>query len=212
MKIFTVLTTTKSYVYTFLLFNGSNNLADMQILSHYLNRGHETWKITARVHMHPPLWVLRRETCKCISLEKTLHWTLHFQRQAQLVKVTPYRRQDRNTQWARHASINLSFVGLILSCFLCFGKTTLFCKFYWTIFLLLFEPRKTQWRHSRGNSWKIYFCSCDRHYWHLCSCLHLFFVIIIVSQFYMVTLHWGFSHAMLSLFFFIYYLFIYFKD
>lgn len=37
---------------------------------------------------HPPPPVLRRETCKFISLEKTLPQTLHFQRQAQLLKVT----------------------------------------------------------------------------------------------------------------------------
>lgn len=72
---------------------------------------------TARFPWHPPLSALRRETCKCISLEKTLPAALHFQRQAQLVKVTPKRQKDRNTQFEldrRHASINFSFKGVML--------------------------------------------------------------------------------------------------
>lgn len=103
--------------------------------------------------MHPPLWVMRRETCKCISLEKTLPETLHFQRQAQLVKVTPYRQQDRNT--LSQTCIDQPFtrgtdpLKLLLFVFWQDKNTAHFIGQY---FVLIAEPRKKQWRHSRGKS------------------------------------------------------------
>lgn len=115
------------------------------------------WDNTARFPWHPPLSALRRETCKCISLEKTLPAALHFQRQAQLVKVTPKRQKDRNAQFEldrRHASINFSFKGVMLyNCwFFVFDKEENTANFIWQYFVLVTDPRGTQWRHSTGNS------------------------------------------------------------
>ncbi len=95
--------------------------------------------------------------------KKTLPQTLHFQRQAQLLKVTTTKAKGQERPvWAwtwdkRHASIYLLLLGLMLcSCwFWLLTKRKDSANFIGQHFVLITEPWETPWRHNTGNYWKM---------------------------------------------------------